>query len=275
MDLSEDRSRLDYFLRKRRRLDPAPSPPLREASEPPPSKQSRREDDPAACQTPITPSARPQDQNDVVEGSAREVETPDHSASEDLDTSYRNGPGEDFCGSDWGPPSEGSPGRSGGSAFASPPLELQAMGNSPDTGEATKPCREGGPGWDALGATSLEMSGVELTGFRRPIQRRTDPPKWSPEMPGASAEVSGCGGVVSSDCKDAVKLEGGPVRADSDKSSMGHWDGEGVVDLEGIDVCEQQNILRSIAEARLQREKDIAKSLMKGRQASIAAFLRR
>jgi hypothetical protein len=125
------------------------------------------------------------------------------------------------------------------------------------------------------GATRLDMSGVGLTGFRRPIQRRTDPPKGSPEMPGEVAEVSGCGGVVSSDCKDAVKLEGVPAKADSDESSKGHWDGEDVVDLQGIDVCEQQNILKSIAEAKLQREEDIDLSLMKGRQASMAAYLRR
>lgn len=62
-----------------------------------------------------------------------------------------------------------------------------------------------------------------------------------------------------------------PWRADSDKSSTEHVD----IDVASIDVSEQERILQSIASDRERMHTDIAKSLLKRRQSSMAAFLKK
>ena len=63
----------------------------------------------------------------------------------------------------------------------------------------------------------------------------------------------------------------GPWRADSDKSSTEHVD----FDVASIDVSEQERILQSIVSDRQRMHTEIAKSLLKTRQPSMAAFLRK
>lgn len=63
----------------------------------------------------------------------------------------------------------------------------------------------------------------------------------------------------------------GPWRADSDKSSTEHVD----FDVASIDVSEQEKILQSIVSDRQRMHSEIAKSLLKRRQSSMAAFLRK
>ena len=62
-----------------------------------------------------------------------------------------------------------------------------------------------------------------------------------------------------------------PWRADSDKSSTEHVD----FDVASIDVFEQERILQSIVLDRQRMHTEIAKSLLKKRQSSLAAFLKK
>jgi len=201
MDLSEDKSRLDFFLRKRRRLDPCPPTPLPDVLQSPDAADSGR-------QSTASPGGTPAQEEPASLHATRvrfTDDAPDTSCLDDREETPCAEASSPWGGPEGGSPSEGSLAGSDWEPSPEPPRRSRVVA-----------CKVEDPG--------REVEGVGCMGFRRPALRHKVSVKEDPEV-----GIFGGGGVVTRGGgrgEAALKVDV-PARADSDKSSMGPGGGGG------------------------------------------------
>lgn len=339
MDLSEDKSRLDFFMRKRQKLESCGEMLLKQGSLPADAQQSNdscnledRYEEPTCCCGAEYMPCKIEDSNlpSELPFTPREAKAPPGSNFIPLQApvpQLTEKPGQ-WSGKESyqeaavpGIKNEPELSQSPFSVYgsqqdaeglsetlkseAAPPLGapgLPAGNPSGGPSDLSEACRECGSGLgiqvkDEVTAQPLKPAEAPsghppVLGFRRQrvnlatagdldsavaspswkLQWETEQQSWAWDamhMLETPATQVPAFGSCAEEVED-VKVED-PGRADSNRSCTEHVE----IDVATIDVLEQEKILQAIVAERQKMELEIAKSLTKTRQSSLAAFLRR